>query len=84
MEQLYGDIEFYGDEIPQMAYYDQKRITGVTIGEGTKTIKFAAFKGCSNMRYVNIPDSVKEIEDEAFVGCESLKVIIIPKNCKIR
>ena len=59
-----------------------------------KKIGDKAFKGCINLKKINIPASVTSIGEEAFSGCKSLKKIEIPasvkkigkdafKNCKV-
>lgn len=47
-------------------------INGIcNIPEGTQTIGAFAFKGCTDLKVVNIPASVEDISNRAFDNCFS-------------
>ncbi|MDR0441955.1 MAG: leucine-rich repeat domain-containing protein [Treponema sp.] len=54
--------------IGEMAFFDNRNITGVTIPDSIKSIGHAAFNGCSKLAGVTIPNSVTTIEASAFGG----------------
>ncbi len=47
-------------------------------GLPVKSIKYDAFRGCSNLTSITIPNSVTSIGDSAFRSCSSLTSITIP------
>ncbi len=49
------------------------KIRNTSIGNG-------AFRGCTSLKYVDIPDSVKTIDSSAFEGCSALSSITIPNS----
>ena len=57
----------------------EENISGnYSVREGTKTIAWNAFSGCSSLTSIDIPDGVISIGDGAFQWCSSLKSITIP------
>ena len=50
------------------------------IPDGIQRIGEYAFRGCSNLTYIDIPNSVTDIEREAFYGCSDLKTVVIPNS----
>ena len=62
------------------AFHKCKRLTSVTIPDGTEGIGTAAFYGCESLTSVALPDSVKHIGYEAFSGCSNLASVTIPPN----
>lgn len=68
------------DGIGEFAFYQCKRLTSVTIPEGTVRIGTAAFRGCEGLTSVVLPDSVKHIGYVAFSGCSNLVSVTIPPN----
>lgn len=41
-----------------------------------------AFKGCKEIKIIELPNSVKLIGMEAFLNCENLEMIILPRSIK--
>ena len=58
----------------------QKIIEKVEIRDGVTSIGGAAFHGCSNLKYIEIPNSVTKLEWGAFEECISLENIEIPNG----
>ena len=54
------------------AFYGCGGLTGVTIGNGVRSIGELAFFNCSGLTSVTIPASVTSIRDRAFSGCSRL------------
>ena len=50
-------------------------LTGITIGEGVKSIGAYSFEECSNLTSISIPASVTHIDDSAFDGCYRISSI---------
>ena len=54
--------------------------TTIEVKEGTISICWGAFEGCSNLTAITIPESVKSIGGRAFSNCSSLTAINIPEG----
>ena len=54
--------------------------TSLTIKEGTVSISYSCFSGCSGLTSVTIPNSVTSIGDFAFSGCSGLTSVTIPNS----
>ena len=50
------------------------------IKDGTKTIAFAAFSFCENLKSVTLPNSITRIDNRVFGYCSKLSDITIPKS----
>ena len=57
--------------IDQDAFAHNKNIVEVTLPESVKQINNSAFKGCENLKKINL-ERVKTIGEQAFEGCEAL------------
>lgn len=64
-------------EIGARAFYENSKITGVSIASSVRTVRAEAFKGSPSLRTVTIPASVTTIGDSAFANCVSLSNISI-------
>ena len=63
-------------------FYNQTKLTSVTIGDSVTHIGYYAFSGCSSLTEIIIPKSVTVICDDAFSGCYSLSIITIGENVR--
>ncbi len=77
-----GTGEMYGYDYGDSPFYNDNRITSVTIEEGVTNIGYMAFLYCTNLTSVTIAKSVKSIESGAFYVCTSLKSVTIPDGVK--
>ena len=61
-------------------YVNGSPAVNLTIPEGVKSIKSAAFKGCTSIMEVTLPESLSYIGSTAFKNCNSLVSINIPEG----
>ena len=61
--------------IAERALYNNKRITGVTIGNGITGIQAYQFSGCTALQSVSLGNDVAEIGAFAFENCTALQLI---------
>jgi hypothetical protein len=54
-------------EIANQAFYQNKKLTGLYIPDGVKTLGKYTVNGCINLEYVRVPDSVEKMGDGALV-----------------
>ncbi len=73
---LPSTVTWQGDEctydLYKQAFYQNTKLTSVTIPEGVTTIGDEAFYGCVNLVTVNIPSTITNISASAFDNCPSL------------
>ncbi|MBP3496094.1 MAG: leucine-rich repeat domain-containing protein, partial [Clostridia bacterium] len=67
-------------EIYQKAFYNNNKITKVTIPNSVTSIGGSAFYNCASLTSVTIPNSVTSIGYDAFSNCTSLTSITIPDS----
>ena len=79
LPESYNDEDY---EIFQYAFYENTKITNVTISDMVTSIGKFAFYGCINLTNVKLGDKVKNIGDEAFEKCSELTTITIPNSVK--
>ncbi len=60
-----------------------KRKDGYRIPETVITVDAASFKGCKDLKFVNIPSSVELIGERAFEGCNSIDWVSFEGSPKI-
>ena len=63
--------------IGNQAFYNQSKLTSITIPKHVTTIEKQAFYGCSSLKNVGIPASVTSICENAFQGCSALSQVDI-------
>ena len=61
-------------------YLNGSEIKSLEIPQSVKTIKYAAFEGCSGLTSVTIPNNVTSIGRMAFRGCSGFASLTIPKS----
>jgi len=64
--------------IADKAFYNNSKITTITVGENVKTIGEKAFTKSANLTEVIIPEGVVSIGSYAFQSCKLLSTITIP------
>ena len=66
--------------IAERAFYENSRLTSVSIPDGVTSIGEEAFYGCGKLTSVAVPNSVTSIGDAAFQWCTRLTSLSIPEN----
>ena len=66
--------------IKSYAFYEEDKLTSVTIPSSVTSIGDYAFYSCDSLTPITIPESVTSIGDYAFYRCSSLTSIIIPSS----
>ena len=66
--------------IGNMAFFNCRGLTSVTIPESVTSIRAYTFNNCSGLTSINIPNSVTSIGQYAFYGCSGLTSINIPNS----
>jgi len=61
--------------IAERALYNNKRITGVTIGNGVTSISAYAFSGCEALQSVSLGNDISVVGAYAFENCAALQLI---------
>ena len=79
----YG-VLFNKDKTVLISYPVASEITEYTIPASVKTIKYSAFSGCQNLRYVDFEEDSAMIilGNGAFSNCSSLEGITLPETLK--
>lgn len=65
-------------KIEAKAFYKDKKIENVVIGNGVEEIGAATFQGCENLSKITFPSTVKTIGANAFSSCKKVKKIELP------
>lgn len=77
------NTKFINTDVAGSYFEDCKNLTTVEFkGNKITEIPDCIFKGCTNLKTINIPQSVTEIEISAFNGCSNLKEITLPNGLK--
>ena len=66
--------------IAEYAFYNQQKLTGITIANSVKYIGRSAFYQCTGMTYVTLPENLTAIEDYTFYHCDSLELPELPST----
>lgn len=73
-----GTIRKIGDG----AFYNNKEIREVIIGDGIEVIGKSAFAKASNLKYLFLPKSINKCDMSAFKHCNNLSRIIVDRTIK--
>lgn len=68
--------------VADKAFYNNKKVTKVTIGSNVTTIGASAFSGCTKLKTVTIGKKVATVGANAFRKCTSLTKLTIPAKVK--
>lgn len=68
-------VTFIGDR----AFDGMKKLKTVRMSKNIRSIGFAAFRNCINLREIELYD-IQKIGNEAFYGCESLTELNVPES----
>lgn len=66
--------------IADWAFYQCKKLTGITLPAGLKGMGSGVFWGCSSLTEAVIPEGVTSIPDNCFLNCTSLQSVTIPNG----
>jgi hypothetical protein len=75
-------ITYTVTSIAEKAFKNNRKITGVVIGDKIKTIGAEAFSGCKKLKKVTLGKNVTAIGSRAFYNCSRLTAITIPSKVK--
>lgn len=64
--------------IADKAFYEDTKVTSVTMPQSVTDIGTMAFWGCSNLKSVQLPLGITQIKDKVFYQCRSLERVDIP------
>ena len=67
--------------IGERAFYNCKKLTGVTVPDSVKTIGEEAFSGCSGLKSIKLPKDLKKIEYATFIN-SGLRSISFPASVR--
>lgn len=74
----YRDNTYRVVAIGEHAFYKNKKIQRITLGENVTKIANRAFYKCTNLRKINFNRKLKRIGTKAFFRCNSLEKIVLP------
>ena len=79
LETLYlgRNIDYSNAKSAYSPFYNQNKLTSITISNNVTSIESGMFSGCSNLKSINIPNSITTIDDNAFDNCTKLKKLHI-------
>ena len=75
-----GDNTFTVVALGTGCFYNNEKITSVTLPESVNYIGDGTFYECEGLTSINIPDGVTQIGISTFLGCSSLTSITIPNG----
>lgn len=69
-----------GTDIPAKAFYNNRRVETIRLGDSITVIGDYAFYECRSLKKFNLPEHLTKIGDCAFVSCVALEKIEIPEQ----
>ncbi len=76
----YDGVEYKVTSIGNKAFYRNRKLQSVEIGDNIESIENYAFYGCTKLADVKLGSNVEEIGASAFRKCTKLKSIVLPKS----
>ena len=70
-------VSYRVTSIADKAFFNNKKVTKVTVGNNVVSIGYRAFSGCTKLTTVIIGKNVKTIKKQAFYGSGKLKAITV-------
>lgn len=72
------------EKINTSTFQKCENLTKLVIEDGSEisVIDEYAFKGCTNLKYINIPKTLRSIGTSAFEGCASLELMLLPEGIR--
>ena len=77
---VYISKPIYASTVP--AFYGNKTIDNIIIGENVKEIDSQMFRNCESLTSITIPNTVEILGDQAFMGCKNLRYVTIGNGVK--
>ena len=68
--------------IGEFAFSSVESLEEIELNEGLKTIGYAAFQHCENLKGLKIPATLEEIDRYAFSDCTSITELVLPEGFK--
>ena len=75
-----GDAAYTVCSIPPHAFFNNEKITSVSIPSSVRIIDELAFCGCKSLEAVYIEEGLQSIEEHAFDWCKKLREIKLPTS----
>ncbi|WP_026498437.1 leucine-rich repeat domain-containing protein [Butyrivibrio sp. WCD2001] len=75
-----GDKEYKVTSIGEKAFYKNKNVQEIIVGNNVEDIEAYAFYGCINLKKLTIGNGVKNIGDSAIRKCTKLESLTLPKS----
>lgn len=76
----FSRITYKVEAIKDSCFKDSKKLTKITLPETLRKIGAYAFKGCTELKELNLPKRVKYIGDGAFENCWNIKKVTLPNK----
>lgn len=66
--------------IAEKAFYNCKKLTGVSLPNGITTLSTSCFENCSSLTNVVLPNSITSLGEKCFQNCSSLTQMELPNS----
>lgn len=73
-------MDNFVETIGESAFYNQKKLSTISVSSKLKNIKKLAFSNCTNLTSIDIPNTIETIANDAFSQCINLNKITINKK----